>query len=318
MIGGKLKLFSRILGPQFYDRVLIISGDSLNSEAGAVYQAASPRYDAVDLHCHSTWSDGALSVPALMARAQASDLRYFSITDHDTLDGQPEAFAESEALDVPYVSGVEWSAVWGSYLIHVVGLNFDRSHPASLEAAEQQASARKKRARRIAHKLTREGFKGVEDWLAEQTSPGSLGRPHFADFLVRSGQIKSSAHAFKRYLGAGKVGDVKAHWPDLDSVVSWITRAGGVAVMAHPHRYRMTWSKRRALLADFAAAGGEAMELGVPGIPPNMRQHLVTLAETEGLAGSSGSDFHHDDQHWLALGRVPPLPQSIEPVWNRF
>lgn len=216
------------------------------------------------------------------------------------------------------MAGVEWSAVWRGYLIHVVGLNFDPQHAVSVQAEALQSRARRKRAIRIAYKLTREGFTGVEDWLQAQPNPGALGRPHFAEYLVSSGQAKSSAQVFKRYLGAGKLGDVKTHWPDLGKVVGWVVDAGGCAVIAHPHRYKMTWRKRSELLTDFADAGGQAIELGVPGVPPNMRQHLVTLAQDNGLAGSSGSDFHHDEQHWLALGKVPPLPQGIEPVWARF
>ncbi|MEX1057438.1 MAG: PHP domain-containing protein [Natronospirillum sp.] len=270
------------------------------------------------MHCHSTCSDGALSVQALIERAALAQVQWFSITDHDTLSGQVEAIARGAEYQVPYVSGVEWSAVWEGYLIHVVGLDFELAHPLSQNAVTSQGQAREKRATRIAYKLGKAGFKGVDEWLATQADPTTLGRPHFAEFLVQTGQVKSTAHVFKHHLGAGKAGDVKAHWPDLDSVIAWITGAGGVAVLAHPHRYRMTWRKRDALLADFSEAGGQAVELGVPGIPPNMREHLVTLAKKHELRGSSGSDFHHDEQHWLKLGQVPPLPKGIKPVWELF
>ena len=296
----------------------IILSDSLNSRPDPVYDSGASRYDTVDLHCHSTCSDGALSVRALIERASAAQVKWFSITDHDTLNGQVEALAAGLEHDVPTVSGVEWSAVWEGYLIHIVGLNFALSHPLSQQAEAAQGKARAKRAERIAYKLTKAGFAGVTEWLAEQPDHTTLGRPHVAEFLVRTGQAKSSAQLFKQHLGSGKAGDVKTHWPSVDEVVAWIVGAGGVAVLAHPHRYRMTWRKRDALLADFSAAGGQAVELGVPGVPPNMREHLVTLAQKYELRGSSGSDFHHDQQHWLKLGHAPPLPRGIRPVWELF
>ncbi|WLD56771.1 PHP domain-containing protein [Salinispirillum sp. LH 10-3-1] len=283
-----------------------------------VHAPADPRYDAVDLHCHSLHSDGALPIAELMARAQSAELKYFSVTDHDTLRGQEEAFAVAKTQSINYVSGVEWSAVWGSYLIHVVGLNFDLNAPASLEAEKAQVRSRARRARRIADKLEREGFVGVREWLSQQDDAASIGRPHIAAYLVESQQAKNVAQVFKRYLGAGKVGDVKNEWPELGQVVQWITAAGGQAVLAHPHRYKMTRTKRTRLVADFAEAGGQAIEIGVPGVMPDMRQHLVQLVQDHELAGSSGSDFHHDEQRWLALGKVPPLPKDVVPVWTRF
>lgn len=283
-----------------------------------VHASTDPRYDAVDLHCHSVHSDGALPIAELMARAQAAELKFFSVTDHDTLRGQAEAFDTAQENGVPYVSGVEWSAVWGSYLIHVVGLDFSLTDPASQAAEQAQVRSRARRARRIADKLEREGFTGVREWLSQQDDGASIGRPHMAQFLVDSGQMKNVAQVFKRYLGAGKVGDVKCEWPALEEVVQWITAAGGQAVLAHPHRYKMTRTKRTQLVADFAEAGGQAIEIGVPGVMPDMRQHLVQLAQAHGLAGSSGSDFHHDEQRWLSLGKVPPLPKDVEPVWTRF
>lgn len=283
-----------------------------------VHVPADPRYDAVDLHCHSLHSDGALPVAELMARAQVAELKYFSITDHDTLRGQAEALAAAKSTAMHYVTGVEWSAVWGSYLIHVVGLDFDPSAPASIEAEAAQVRSRARRARRIADKLEREGFVGVREWLSQQNDAASIGRPHIAAYLVESQQAKNMAQVFKRHLGAGKVGDVKTEWPELEQVVRWITNAGGQAVLAHPHRYKMTRTKRTQLVADFADAGGQAIEIGVPGVMPDMRQHLVQLAQAYELTGSSGSDFHHDEQRWLALGKVPPLPKDVVPVWSRF
>lgn len=303
------------------------TSDSLNSDTEAVYcpetggcdRVGSARYTRVDLHCHSTCSDGSLTVQELIERACAAGLQWFSITDHDTLGGQAEAHALAAGDPrLRYVPGVEWSAVWNGVLVHLVGLDFDPQHQDSLLAEQQQVKARRKRALRIAYKLDRNGFTGVEDWVRSESSPATPGRPHIARHLVDTGQIASAELAFRRFLGAGKMGDVKAHWPDMAQVIGWVRAAGGQAVLAHPHRYKLTGRKRRQLVADFAAAGGQALEIAVPGMPPNTRQLLVELCTEHALAGSAGSDFHHDSQRWLALGQVPPLPKDIEPIWERF
>lgn len=293
--------------------------DSLNSDADPVYRSGSRRYERADLHCHSTCSDGSLTIDALVARAGAAGLQWFSITDHDTLSGQAEARALAAGHDgLHYVTGVEWSAVWNGILVHLVGLDFDPAHPDSLQAAERQGEARAKRALRIAHKLDRNGFEGVEKWVRSEQAPTAPGRPHIARFLVDSGQIRSAELAFRRFLGAGKLGDVKTHWPTMEEVVQWVRAAGGQAVLAHPHRYRLTGRKKRQMVADFAAAGGSALEIGVPGMTPNDRMLFTELCQTHELAASAGSDFHHDSQQWLALGQVPPLPAGLQPVWERF
>lgn len=274
------------------------------------------RYAAVDLHCHSLHSDGALSVSELIERAVTRGLEWFSITDHDTLSGQPEAMACARAAGLNYVAGVEWSALWAGRSIHIVGLGFDAAHPRSREAERCQAHARHQRAIMIAERLEKAGLTGVCEWLARQPSTQSIGRPHIANFLVESGQIRTVQQAFKRYLGAGKVGDVKMHWPDLADVVSWINDAGGVAVLAHPHRYRLTGRKRQLLQEAFADAGGRAMEIGMPGLAGSLRDQLIREAQQYGFFASSGSDFHSDRQHWLSIGSVPALPSPAQPVWE--
>ncbi len=303
-----------------------IRNDSLKSPSVAVHgrnealcearPAERGRYAAVDLHCHSRHSDGALSVSELIDRAVERGLDWFSITDHDTLSGQAEAVAKAQAVGLNYVTGVEWSALWAGRSVHIVGLGFDPAHPKSLEAEQFQANARLQRARLIADRLEKNGFTGVHDWLQRQPPAQSVGRPHFADYLVASGQVRTVQQAFKRFLGAGKVGDVKMHWPDLADVVAWINGAGGVAVLAHPHRYRLTGRKRQLLQEAFADAGGRAMEIGMPGLDGNLRDQLVREAEKLGFLASSGSDFHSDQQHWLSIGSVPALPSPAQPVWE--
>jgi predicted metal-dependent phosphoesterase TrpH len=131
---------------------------------------------------------------------------------------------------------------------------------------------------------------------------------------VHSGTQK----VFQQLLGAGKVGDVKRFWPDLEQVTGWITQAGGVAVLAHPQRYRLSGRKQRDLVNDFASFGGRALELALPGLSPQQRSRWVELAASQNLLGSAGSDFHQDDKPWSRLGQVPAMPSPIQPIWKLF
>lgn len=296
---------------------------SLLSSSKPVYDQhptdGKDRYSRADLHCHSLCSDGALSVEALIARAAELKLSWFSITDHDTIRGQEQA--HKEALKYPqlrYISGVEWSTLWQGVPLHVVGLNFALDHPSTRAATDCLSAARHKRTQRLLDILEKKGFWGLREWLDSGTAPLQIGRPHLARFLVATGQVKSTELVFKQLLGAGKVGDVKRFWPDLPQVVDWITSAGGVAVLAHPQRYALSGRKQRDLVADFAALGGQAIELGLSGLSSQQQARWLELALAQGLLGSAGSDFHEDDKPWARLGQVPAIPAPIQPVWTLF
>ena len=148
---------------------------------------------------------------------------------------------------------------------------------------------------------------------------GQVGRPHFAQHMVNIGAVKNINQAFKRYLGAGKVGDVKQQWPQFSEVTQWVVEAGGVAVIAHPLKYQLTRTKLLELCADFQAAGGTGLEV----ISGGGQTAAQTRAMTEvclktGLQGSLGSDFHAPDMPWQALGSCGPLPPEITPIWSSW
>lgn len=291
----------------------------LSSPEAVYHQQPSDRYCRADLHCHSVCSDGELTAAALVARATAQNLRWFSVTDHDTVLGQPEAIAAA-ACDphLRYITGVEWSTLWQGVPLHIVGLNFSLHHPSTQEAASLLNAARQQRTERLLELLEKKGFKGLRQWLDSEAAPVQVGRPHIAQFLVATGQATSTQKVFQQLLGAGKIGDVKRFWPDLEQVIAWVTRAGGVAVLAHPQRYRLTGRKQRDLVADFAAMGGQAIELGLSGLSPQQRSRWVELAQGQQLYGSAGSDFHRDDSPWARLGQVPAIPAPIQPIWDLF
>lgn len=276
----------------------------------------------VDLHCHSTASDGALAPAVLVARAHENGVRVLALTDHDTLEGLEEARTAALALDMQLVNGVELSCTWGGATIHVLGYGFDINAPALVDAIGRLHHGRWLRAEEISRKLAIKGMPGaLEGARAIQQELGDSGnapaRPHFADFMVRAGFVKDRAEAFRKWLGAGKLGDVKQHWPTLEDTVATLREAGAWVSLAHPWHYDFTRSKRRKLIAEYIQAGGHAIEV-VNGLQPAEQVgSLAILAREFGLLVSAGSDFHAPGA-WSEIGVYRPLPEDLPPLWCRF
>lgn len=280
-----------------------------------------PANECIDLHCHSTASDGALSPAELVRRAAEQGVTQLALTDHDTLDGIPEAREAATEANIRLINGIELSCVWRKNTIHIVGLDMDCDDEVFRDRVAGQQASRWKRAHRITEKLVKH-VNGCDEGILDRAtalSQGDVpGRPHFARALVEGGLVKDSAMAFKKYLGSGKPGDVKAFWPELEEVVRWITEAGGIAVVAHPRKYRLTATKLRELVADFMAAGGEAIEVITSGQSSGDLGFLAELCRRQSLLASRGSDFHFPGASWCELGRIPSLPDGLRPVWERF
>jgi predicted metal-dependent phosphoesterase TrpH len=272
----------------------------------------------VDLHSHSTASDGSLEPSALLERACEQGVELMAITDHDTIDGYLRVKQHWQDPAMKLVAGVELSCVWSGRLIHIVGLNMNVDSGQLLEGLQQQQQAREQRAHLIGQKLDKYGFKGGYDFAAELAGESQIGRPHFAQFLVERGHVRSEQEAFKRYLGAGKPGDIKLTWPQLAKVVQWIVESGGVAVLAHPLHYKMTATKLKALVADFKSAGGSSLEVISGKQAADRTQFLTQVALQFELSGSVGSDFHRPGMPWRELGQVGRLPKACPPVWSAF
>ena len=277
---------------------------------------------SVDLHCHSTASDGILSPAELVSRAKTHGVTLLALTDHDTVAGVAEARAAGRQLGVAIIPGIEFSARWGQRGVHIIGLNVDPASTAIQRAVDRRDELRAERAVRIAERLEKRGFSGALAGARSLAGDSVLGRPHFARWLVERGHVEDTARAFKRYLGAGKVGDVKVDWPALAETIADIHAAGGQAVLAHPLKYGLTRSRLRCLLQEFHSAGGDAVELLCGRQNPvqtrELRQLVDGLTVDPGLVGprySLGSDFHQPDQPWRELGSVH-LPADVEPVWK--
>lgn len=270
----------------------------------------------VDLHTHSTASDGELKPAELLREADAAGVELLAITDHDTLDGYSQA--ASATHNCKLIPGIELSTTWRKIGIHVVGLNPDPHDSQLLAGIRLQKQARLERGARIAARLTKAGFGDTLDGAKEIAGDAILGRPHFAQYLVQSGQIKDMRTAFKKYLGQGKVGDVRENWASLEEVIDWISNAGGLAIVAHPAKYKLTHLKLEELAREFAELGGHGIEVVSGRQIGSLTDRLARLATRHGLLASVGSDFHQAGKHWAGLGEVATLPATCTPVWETW
>lgn len=279
----------------------------------------------IDLHCHSTASDGVLTPSALVARAYACGVRLLAVTDHDTLEGLPEAQQAAAGYpDLRLVEGIELSCTWHKSTIHVLGFAFDRTSVVLSALIATLHQGRWSRAEEIARRLAQKGIPGAlagarAVQVAQGESANAPARPHFAHFLVEAGYVSNSETAFRKWLGAGKLGDVQQHWPTLAKGVAQLRAAGAWVSLAHPLRYRLTGSKRRQLVTDFVAAGGQVLEVVNGRQSAEATLTLSTLAADFALMGSVGSDFHTPSTG-AELGRYAPsptvLPLLADQLWT--
>ncbi|MEY2802396.1 MAG: hypothetical protein RL513_1981 [Pseudomonadota bacterium] len=270
-----------------------------------------------DLHCHSVVSDGTLTPEALAARAAANGVELWALTDHDEIGGQHRAMAAAREAGMKYLTGTEISVTFAGQTVHIVGLGFDADDESMRRGLTATRGGRGERAMEMAEGLARVGIHGAyEGALKHVGNPDLISRTHFARFLVETGVCRDTSEVFRRYLTEGKPGFVPHRWATLGDAVAWITRAGGVAVIAHPARYAFTANEEYALFTEFKAHGGQAVEV-VTG--SHTAAEYVKYADTArefGLAASRGSDFHSPDESHTDLGHLPYLPGGLTPVWE--
>jgi predicted metal-dependent phosphoesterase TrpH len=268
----------------------------------------------VDLHTHTTASDGSFTPRQLLDTVCAEGVELWSITDHDTVD----AYRELPRFDdIRIVPGIELSAVWLGRTIHVVGLDIDLNSPELEAMVNLQGQARERRAEMIAGRLQRRGLQVDLDDVRRRAGSAGIGRPHFAAALVESGQVRDVRTAFRKFLGAGRPGDLKQLWPPLAEIVTCIRSTGGTPVLAHPDKYKLTRSKLHCLAEDFGAAGGSAIELICGPHDLASRDKLRDLALTFDFSVSMGSDFHAPVP-WNRPGVSADLLRGCRPVWETW
>lgn len=270
-----------------------------------------------DLHCHSVVSDGTLTPEELASRAKANGVELWALTDHDEIGGQRRAASAAAAQGMKYLTGTEISVSFAGQTVHIVGLGFDDLDPRMQQGLRTTRGGRGERAREMAEQLAKVGIPGAyEGALQFVGNPELISRTHFARFLVEKGVCKDTSEVFRKYLVEGKPGFVPHRWASLGDAVHWITQTGGVAVIAHPARYKFSPTEEYALFTEFKAHGGQAVEVVTGSHTPSEYVKYGEMAKEMGLAASRGSDFHSPDESHVDLGTLPYLPGGLTPVWD--
>jgi predicted metal-dependent phosphoesterase TrpH len=270
-----------------------------------------------DLHCHSVVSDGTLTPEALAARASGNGVELWALTDHDEIGGQQRAAAAAKSHGMKYLTGTEISVTFLNQTVHIVGLGFDADNQALKDGLRQTRGGREQRAMEMADGLAKVGIKDAyAGALKFVGNPELISRTHFARFLVESGVCKETNEVFRKYLIEGKPGYVPHRWATLKDAVSWIAGAGGMAIIAHPARYKFTPNQEFALFTEFKGHGGQGVEVVTGSHTPAEYLIYADTAREFGLAASRGSDFHSPDESHTELGTLPLLPGNLTPVWD--
>ena len=274
-------------------------------------------YLNADLHCHSVVSDGTLTPEELAARAKANSVELWSLTDHDEIGGQHRAAAAARSQGMAYLTGTEISVTFAGNTVHIVGLGFDPDNAALAQGLAATRGGRGERAQEMAAQLAQVGIHGAyEGALKFVGNPELISRTHFARFLVETQVCRDTNEVFRKYLTEGKPGYVPHRWATLGDAVRWITEAGGLAVIAHPARYKFTANEEYALFSEFKAHGGAGVEVVTGSHTAAEYVTYAAMAEEFGLAASRGSDFHSPDESHTDLGTLPYLPGHLTPIWE--
>jgi predicted metal-dependent phosphoesterase TrpH len=273
----------------------------------------------VDLHCHSNVSDGTLTPAAVAARAKANGVDIWALTDHDEIGGVAAARAAAAALGLPYVAGVEISITWAGQTIHIVGLQIDETNLELVQGLAATRGGRERRAREMSEQLAAAGIPGAfEGALKHVGNPDLISRTHFARYLVEIGRCADTSEVFRNFLTEGNPGYVPHRWASLEQSVRWIHGAGGIAVVAHPGRYKLSDLAFDAFFNEFKQLGGSAIEVVTGSHTPDQYGYYAKVATDYGFLASRGSDFHSPSESRIDLGALPPLPDGLTPVWHNW
>ena len=216
-----------------------------------------------------------------------------------------------------YLTGSEISVTFIHQTVHIVGLGFDADNAQLAQGLYATRNGRGPRAREMAEQLAQAGIPGAyEGALRYVGNPELISRTHFARFLVEQGHCRDTSEVFRKFLTEGKPGYVPHRWANLKDAIRWINDAGGMAVIAHPGRYKLERLPMQILLDRFAQAGGQAIEVTTSAHTPAQTHSYAALARARGWAASCGSDFHSPAESRCALGSLPPLPSGLTPVWQ--
>ncbi len=270
----------------------------------------------IDLHCHSTVSDGVLTPTEIVNHAAEKGVRVLALTDHDDVAGLASARLVAETHGMQFINGVEVSVTWRRRTLHIVGLKINPEYAPLVEGLAKIRAGRHTRAEGMAQALEKVGIHGALEGAYEYSKGGIISRTHFARFLIEKGYAKDTKAVFKHYLVKGKPGYIEHQWASLEDAMAWIIGSGGVAVIAHPGRYDLGRVTMLELMHEFRALGGEAIEVVTGSHTVDQYQEFAKMAKSFDLASSMGSDYHGKGQTYIEMGRLPSLPSNCLPVWR--
>lgn len=250
-------------------------------------------------------------------RAHRNGVEALALTDHDILDGLTEAADEAARLGLRFVPGVEVSITWAGETVHVVGLGIDPSDRRLLEGLAGNRHGRDRRAREMAAALEKAGVPNAyQGAMAYVGNPELVSRIHFARHLIAQGICRDTREVFANWLVEGRPGHVPQRWASLQQAIDWIRGAGGQAVLAHPARYRFDEAGLWALAEAFVQAGGQGIEVVSGSHTEDDVRRFARWSRRLSLRASRASDFHDPQESRFDLGRIPPLPGDVEPIWS--
>lgn len=271
----------------------------------------------IDLHSHSTASDGQLTPQELIIRADNRQVSILALTDHDTTDGLGAAHQTIAELDlkIKLIDGIEITTNWLNHEIHVLGVNIDVQHAGLVDLILLQKEKREIRALEMGRRLEKANIDGVYEGAKALAGEGAITRAHFARYLVEQGVAPTFAKVFDKYLSRGNIGYVPHNWIDMHLAIQVIHNAGGQAILAHPDNYKLSNKWMRRLFTEFKDADGDAMEVARGQQSLQIRLQLAMWSKEYELLASQGSDFHFIGR-WRDLGKGLHLPDIATPIWK--
>lgn len=258
---------------------------------------------SIDLHTHTTFSDGTYTPTELVNYAQEKGLTTIAITDHDTTEGVAEAIAAPKARPLEVIGGIEISSMFEEKEIHIVGLFIDINNKTLKNEMELLRESREQRNHLMAEKITECGIPLTYQEVLDFAKGSVITRAHFAGILLKKGYVASVNEAFARFLGDNCPCFVKRNLPTAQKSIEMIKQNGGIAVLAHPLLYKMGNDRLDYMVKELAKTGITAIEAYYSTHSPSDAKHICTLADKYSLLLSGGSDFHGSNKKDLDLGQ---------------
>jgi len=270
----------------------------------------------IDLHTHSYYSDGVLSPKEIVEKAVNAKCDFLSLTDHDSTEGLLEASEYSRCFNLGFINGVEVSAKFNSQTIHIVGLGINPKEKTLIEGLKKNNTFRIDRAKKISEGLFEAGIEKAYEKARAISKTDYITRTHFAQMLIQEKICPNMSSVFKKYMTGRKPGSVKGEWGSSEEVIHWIHKAGGLAILAHPLRYKMTLTKLKKLVNSLKALGLDGIEIVNSFSRFEDIEVAKMIADKNELLYSSGSDYHGWPNQTIELGVTPEYDFGKKSVMN--